>query len=283
MKKYNIIKSNGESVRFEINKLKKSLRKSGASHITTNHIAKEISNSLYEGIHTKEIYKKAFALLKQESNPLAARYHLKQGILQLGPSGFPFEKYLSEILNSEGYKVETDIIVAGDCVNHEIDIIAEKGNNHYMIECKFHGLPGNKCNVKIPLYIHSRFKDVERQWKKMLGHEKKLHQGWVATNTRFTTDAIQYGKCAGMYLLGWNYPENESLKDRIDASGLHPVTCLTTLTLKEKQALLDKMIVLSKDICENENLLLQIGISQSRLKNIIAEANALCETVVKHK
>ena len=168
-------------------------------------------------------------------------------------------------------------MLSGDCVTHEIDVIAEKDNNHFMIECKFHSQSGYKCNVKIPLYIHSRFLDVEKQWKKEKGHGNKFHQAWVATNTQFTTDAIQYGKCAGMYLLSWNYPKNESLKERIDASGLHPVTCLTTLTGREKQALLEKLIVLCRDICKDENILKKIGVKESRIKKVIAEAKAAQE------
>ena len=56
-------------------------------------------------------------------------------------------------------------IVKGHCVNHEIDVIAEKEDYRFMIECKFRNLPGTNCDVKIPLYIQARFKDVEQQWK----------------------------------------------------------------------------------------------------------------------
>lgn len=273
----NIIKASGDRVPFDAQKLRNSLRRSGASNASVEGIVEAISNELFEGMTTKEIYKKAFTLLKKDNRPHAGRYHLKKGIQQLGPSGFPFEKYLSEILKWEGYQVRTDEIVAGKCVNHEIDIIAQKDNQHFMIECKFHSQPGYKCNVKIPLYIHSRFLDVEKQWSKKEGHQTKFHQGWVATNTKFTSDAIQYGNCAGLYLLSWNYPKKESLKERIDASGLHPVTCLTTLTGREKQALLDKLIVLCKDICKDDNLLREIRISENRIPKIIQEAKDLCE------
>lgn len=276
MKEVNIIKANGDRVPFDAQKLRNSLRRSGASNASVDNIVQTISNELFTGISTKEIYKKAFALLKKNNRTHAGRYHLKKGIQQLGPSGFPFEKYVSEILKWEGYRVQTDQVVAGQCVNHEIDIIAEKDNWHFMIECKFHNQPGYKCNVKIPLYIHSRFLDVEKQWSKKEGHQTKFHQGWVATNTKFTGDAIQYGTCAGLYLLGWNFPKKGSLKERIDKSGLHPVTCLTTLTGREKQALLDKLIVLCKDICNAEPLLRQIGISESRIPKIIQEAKDLC-------
>ena len=173
--------------------------------------------------------------------------------------------------------MKTGQIVLGQCVSHEIDVIAKKENLHFMIECKFHSKPRFKCNVKIPLYIHSRFLDVEKQWQKKSGHDSKFHQAWVVTNTQFTTDAIQYGNCAGMYLLSWNYPKNESLRERIDAAGLHPITCLTTLTKSEKQNLLYKLIVLCKEICYNPTMLAGIGISEKRIPKIIREAKALCE------
>ena len=272
-----IIKANGDEVIFDINKLEASLRHSGASKNIAKRIAKKVANTLYEGIHTKEIYKKAFTLLKKTDRPKAARYHLKKGIQELGPSGFPFEKYISEILKFEEYQVKTNQIVAGHCVTHEIDVLAEKDNTLFLIECKFHNQPGYKCNVKIPLYIHSRFQDVQKKWDKIPKYATKIHQAWVATNTQFTKDAIQYGTCAGLYLLGWSYPQKGSLKERIDASGLYPVTCLTTLTKREKQLLLEQNIVLCKAICTDQSVLINIGLKEVRIKKVLAEAKALCK------
>ncbi len=272
-----VTKNSGEHDYFKEEKLRNSLEKAKADKGEINRIISEIKKMIYPGIPTKEIYKKAFAMLRKSSRPTAARYRLKKAIMQLGPSGFPFEKYIAEILKYEGYKVQVGEIVKGHCVQHEIDVIAEKDNKHFMIECKFHSDSIRKCNVKIPLYIQSRFLDVEKQWKEKSGHTTKFHQGWVATNTRFTADAIQYGSCMGLYLLGWNYPKVGSLKERIDASGLHPITCLTTLTGKEKQRLLEQMTVLCKDLHQDENKLLEIGLSEARVKEVMKEAKALCE------
>lgn len=271
-----ITKASGEQAVFSKEKLRNSLKKSGASEEDIQHIISEIEKILYPGMHTKEIYKKAFALLRKTSRPTAARYKLKKAIMQLGPTGFPFEKYISEILKYQGYRVEVGQIVKGHCVQHEVDVVAEKDNQHFMVECKFHSDGNRHCDVKIPLYIQSRFLDVEKQWKKKQGHATKFHQGWIATNTRFTTDAIQFGTCAGLYLLGWNHPQKDSLKERIDKSGLHPVTCLTTLTGREKKALLEKMIVLCKDISKDEKILSGIGLSDTRVKKVMEEAKALC-------
>jgi hypothetical protein len=277
MKEPIITKASGEKVPFSIEKLHHSLERSGANNETINAVIKEVESQLYEAIPTKQIYKIAFDLLKKASKPFAAKYKLKEAIMELGPSGFPFEKYFSEILNYQGFKVKVGEIVKGHCVNHEIDVIAEKDEKHFMIECKYHNTRGVFCDVKIPLYIQARFKDVEEEWKAIPGHSRKFHQGWVVTNTRFSGDAIQYGLCAGLHLVGWDFPNDGSLRGQIDASGLYPITCLTSITKKEKQSLLDKQIVLCKELCDNHQLLLEAGVSSNRMDTVLKEVNTLCK------
>ena len=198
--------------------------------------------------------------------------------MELGPSGYPFEKFVGKVFDHEGFDTKVGVIVQGHCVQHEVDVIAQKDNKHYMLECKYHSDQGRFCNVKIPLYIHSRFLDVEKHWEKQQGHRTKFHYGGVYTNTRFTSDAIQYGTCAGLMLTSWDYPKGNGLKERIDRLGLHPLTSLTTLTKAEKSKLLDKGIVLCKEINENPSLLEQIGIPKRRLKNILEDSGELCTT-----
>lgn len=275
-KAISIVKMTGEKAEFDESKLRHSLERSGASNLNIQRVVDEVTSLLYDGITTKEIYKKAFDLLRRSSPPTAARYKLKKAIMELGPTGFPFEKFIGAILSYEEFQTQVGVVVKGHCVNHEVDVIAQKNNQHFMIECKFHGDAGRFCNVKIPLYIQSRFKDVEAQWEKQPGHGTKFHQGWVVTNTRFSSDAIQYGTCAGLYLLSWDYPTKDSLKERIDRSGLHPITCLTTLTNNEKQLLLNKDVVLCTDLCNQPDLFKTMEISEKRQKKILHEAHELC-------
>lgn len=274
----NITKASGEKAPFNKEKLKQSLLRSSATNEQAEEIANEVIEMLVEGMSTRKIYKAAFRLLRNYSRPAAARYKLKQAIMELGPSGFPFEQFIGEILKHRGYKTQVGVIVKGHCVNHEIDVIAEKDEHHFMIECKFHNHQGYASDVKIPLYIQSRFLDVEKQWKQLDGHAEKFHQGWVVTNTRFSDDAAQYGRCMNMNLISWDYPKHNSLKDWIDGSGLHPVTCLTSLTQKEKQQLLDKKIVLCKTLHHNYSFLQTIGVKPPRLQKVMDECAALCET-----
>jgi Holliday junction resolvase len=271
-----ITKASGERVPFSAHKLENSLKRAGAAAPVIDEIVKKVTNSLFEGITTREIYHIAFELLKNKTSSSAAKYKLKHAIMELGPSGFPFEKYFAERLKHQGFKTKVDQVVQGHCVSHEIDVIAEKGEKYFMVECKFHNQTGFVCDVKIPLYIQSRFKDVEYSLNRMPDQNSKFHQGWVVTNTRFSSDAIQYGNCVGLHLVGWDHPHNGSLRDQIDQSGLYPLTCLTTLRDEEKASLLSAGIVLSKEFTHNQAPLSKIGISPERITAIVKESSEIC-------
>lgn len=272
-----ITKASGEKSRFSEEKLRASLKRAGANHDQVNYIIKEITANLYEGMSTKKIYGMAFKMLREGSRHMAARYHLKQAIMELGPSGFPFEKYIAEILNCKNYKTETGQVLQGKCVTHEIDVIAQKDSEVYLIECKYHNQAGKFTDVQVPLYIQSRFRDVEYELLKNKQYADKILRPWVVTNTRFSIDALRYGTCMGMNLLAWDYPVNYGLKEQIDELGLYPLTCLTSLTKSEKQLLLDRRIVLCREIHNNRQLLESLGIKPNRISTIMMEAEQLCE------
>src|SRR5690554_1552422 len=271
-----IVKYSGERAKFSINKLKNSLQKSGAGEELVDEIANRVRDELYQGISTKEIYNRAFALLKKKENAFASKYKLKKAIYELGPTGFPFEKFVSELFLYSGYKVKTGQILQGKCVTHEVDVVAEKDGHYIIVECKFHSEEGRNCNVKIPLYIHSRYRDI-REFYGQNKNEDQPNEGWVATNTRFTEDALEYGKCAGLHLLSWDYPKGNGLKDRIDRLGLYPVTVSTLLTQREKDFLLSRDVVLCRQLINDNFYLDHLGISEKRKKRILNEINLLCK------
>ena len=271
-----IIKSSGEKVKFSLDKLRVSLKKTGADDTIVNQILDKVRDELYQGISTKEIYNRAFALLKKNKSYLASKYKLKKAIYELGPTGFPFERFVSAILNYSGYKTEVSTILQGKCVSHETDIIAFKNGSATVIECKFHSEQGLKCNVKIPLYINSRYQDIKTNWNHSKYKNTLLTEGWVVTNTRFTKDALQYGNCCGLDLLSWDYPKNNGLKDRIDRLGLYPITVSTLLTNREKQFLLSRDLVLCRELIQDNFYLDHLGVSETRKDKIIKEITQLC-------
>ncbi len=275
-KNVNIVKASGEKVAFSFEKLKTSLKRTGADNNIIDFVLNKVSSELYEGITTKEIYNRAFALLKGKKSHLASKYKLKNAIYELGPTGFPFERFVSAILSYSGYSTEVNTTLQGVCVSHEIDIVAHKNNETTVIECKFHSQQGLPCNVKIPLYIYARYQDVKQHWNGKSNKKSTLTQGWVVTNTRFTRDASQYGTCVGLYLLSWDRPKGDALKDRIDRLGLYPVTVSTLLTNREKQFLLSRDVVLCRDLIDDVFYLDHLGISENRKERILNEINQLC-------
>ncbi|GGG33373.1 ATP cone domain-containing protein [Bizionia arctica] len=272
-----IIKTSGEKVKFSIEKLRTSLSHSGADNELVNQIINKVRDELYQGISTKEIYNRAFALLKKKKTYFASKYKLKKAIYELGPTGFPFEKFVATIFTYSGYRAEVGKILQGHCVTHEIDVVAYKNEETTIVECKFHNEEGRNCNVKIPLYIASRFKDVKQYWDSK-PHKSNLNEGWVVTNTRFTEDAIQYGKCIGLKLLSWDYPKEDGLKNKIDRLGLYPITVSTLLTNREKQFLLSRDVVLCRDLIGDAFYLDHLGISEVRKEKILNEIKPLCDS-----
>ncbi|WP_271393452.1 ATP cone domain-containing protein [Aequorivita sinensis] len=271
-----VIKHSGERAGFSIEKLKSSLRKSGAEEALVNEISNNVRDELYQGISTKEIYNRAFALLKKEKKGYASKYKLKKAIYELGPTGFPFEKFIAALLFYSGYKVKTGQFLQGKCVLHEVDVVARKNDQFIVVECKFHSDEGRNCNVKIPLYIHSRYRDILNNYNNKNEAEKPT-EGWVVTNTRFTEDALQYGKCAGLYLLSWDYPKDNGIRDRIDRLGLYPITASTLMSQREKQFLLSRDIVLCKQLINDDFYLDHLGISENRQARILEEIKILCK------
>jgi len=270
-----IRKKSGELESFDLEKFKRSLQRSGAGIDDQEDILRHILEKAKDGISTRRIYQMAYSLLKKRSQKIAGRYRLKKAILDLGPTGYPFEILVCELLKNQGYNVQVGVNVQGNCIQHEVDVVAELNKNKIIIECKFHSDAGRKSDVKVPLYIHSRFLDIQRKWEKEPPDDTKFVGGWIITNTRFSDDAMHYAKCVGLHLISWDYPHRGSLKEKIDNSGLHPITALHSITKKEKQVLLEKKVILCKDIVHNPFLLADIGIQENKQKKVIKEAREL--------
>lgn len=258
-----ILKSDGTAEEFNPQKLVSSLMRSGASPDVAEHIEREVRKGLYEGITTREIYARAFDHLRRDKKGTAARYSLKRAVLQFGPSGFPFEAYIAELYAAEGYEVRIDQMVAGKCVEHEVDVVIKKGTETTYAEAKFHNTPGYKCDLTVVLYVKARIDDIGER-------------GLVVTNTKFTDKAVQYAECAGLELLGWDYPHGASLHDRIDKAKLYPVTALTTLSRREKTALLNDKVVLCRGLSDQGEVLSRAGVSGKKADAVLEEVAALC-------
>ncbi len=265
----NVIKATGEIEPFSEDKLKISIQRAGIPKHLRDETLAHVKESLYENIPTSEIYKHIVEFLDTSNPTERAKYSLKQAIMQLGPTGYPFEDYVAEILTSMGYTTKVRSLLTGKCVNHEIDVIAQKGEENIMIEAKFHNSSGIKTDVHVPLYTKSRFEDLRDKYK--------FTKAWIITNTKITADALSFSMCENMKITSWSYPDNESLRDLIDKSGLHPITALSSLSLEQKQRLLENHTVLARDIIKKPDLLSLLDLPNDKRDRVIQEIKIICK------
>ncbi len=271
-----IVKHSGDVVDYDPQKLRNSLIRSGAGETVVQDILDRIEKEIFEGMPTKQIYKLAFAYLKKASNSHAARYNLRQALQLLGPAGFFFEKYIARLFEAEQYETQTNLTLPGKCVTHELDVVIRKNGVIAMVECKFHTGREATTDVKVPMYILSRFNDLKENLHVLFSGKERISKCWIITNNRFTTDAVSFATCSGIQLLSWDYPKELNLRTKIDSHHLYPITCLTTLSIAEKDKLLILDVLLVKEIINNHQCLEKIGLAPNRIKNVLKEATALC-------
>lgn len=271
-----IVKGDGTTEAFEPHKLVGSMLRAGVERSVAEQVARDVTREIKDGMSTTEIYKSAFKLLREEEKVVAAKYSMRRAILDLGPTGFPFEDYISAVMRAKGYETQTRVILQGKCTSHEVDVLLRKDGKAYGAELKFHNTPGFKTDLKTALYVRARFSDIESH-----AHAEGAHcaidGGWLVTNTKFTQNAIDYSMCAGIQLLGWSYPDAGNLSQFIRETGVYPITVLTTLSKKEKSQLLSSGVALCHSLAEDADALSRIGISGKKQASVIKESVQICK------
>lgn len=222
-----IKKASGEKENFDEAKFVKSLATSGLSVDTAAHTVDYLRRHLKTGITTKDIHEKVTTYLKENAPPeYYYNYGLKRAIMELGPSGHPFEIIVSDVLNEYGYKTEVGVIVLGKCVTHEVDVVARKDSKQFFTECKFHNSAGIKTDVQVALYTYARYLDIKSAMEH--GHgESVSYYPWLITNTKVTSEVLDYARCVGLEITSWSHPEKHGVSDLIMAAGLHPITLMS--------------------------------------------------------
>ncbi len=243
-----VTKRSREIEEFDRSKTKTAVMRAGTSSEEADRIIDKLVPTLYEGISTEEIYRRIRAMLNAST---AARYGLKKAILALGPDGRNFETLVYRLFQAMGYQAQVRETVQGRCLTHEIDIMMEKDQKRYMVECKFHNSLALKCAVQTALYTYGRFLDVDAACD--------LQCPYLITNTRFSSDVVKYADCVCMTLIGWNYPEQAGLEHLVERYRLYPVTMLD-LRKSEIRTLLEKDMVLVTDVLERrEEVIMSLG------------------------
>ena len=271
-----VMKNSGELEKFDANKIKKTCINAGASEEVAESVAKEVSKKIYDRIPTKEILEITLKILNKNLPTVASRYDLKGSIFRLGPAGYSFEQLIGEILKEYGYSTKVHSIINGECVKHEIDVIAvDSSSKTYMIECKYHNVPGIFTGIKDVLYTYARFLDLVEGHKK--GRCQKFDMPWLICNTRFSDETTQYGECRGVKLLGWKYPPDLSLSKMIESKKLYPITMVKSLDKDSQEKMSKAGLILALDLTRKniDELNRLTRISKKKLTKFIDEAKSL--------
>jgi len=275
---FKVIKASGQPEEFNIQKLVDSLIHSGASEDIAWDIAREVESQIKPSMHTKHIYRIAKKMLRRYSRAADMRYSIKKAIYMLGPAGYQFEKYFAGILRAYGYSAETNRFLKGYCITHEVDIFAVRDDIGGVIECKYHSNGGNPTDIKIALYVYSRFMDIKKAYE--LNHENRvsIDKGWLVTNTRCTSDAIKYADCVGLKIVSWKYPDENSLERMIENKKLYPVTILSSIKKTSLNLLFKNDIILVRDIADMDEQIFikQSGLDMFTARTLKREADELC-------
>jgi len=274
-KQVNIIKANGKHESFDPEKLRSSLLNSGASNDIANKVIEHIVPELHDGMTTSDIYRHSYEYLNSLERPVARSYSLRRAVMDLGPTGFPFEDFIAEVLKAKGFTTETGQVLVGGCVPHEVDVVAYNPKKLIVVEAKFHNELGTKSDLKVVLYIKARFDDLRDNVYDYGGEDRKITDAWLVTNTKFSSTAIHYGECQNMTLIGWNYPEKGNLQDMIEEEVLHPITALATLSQAEKRLLVEQKVVLCSSIKDDPEVLHRVFGKSFNSEPVINEINEL--------
>jgi hypothetical protein len=270
-----VVKGDGTKEEFVPWKLVESLKHAGADQGLAEDISRKIARSVKEGMSTTAIYRAAFTDLRKEERIAAARYSMRRAILELGPTGFPFEDFVAELMRADGYETELRAIIPGRCIEHEVDVVLKKNGRTIGAELKFHNTPGFKTDLKTVLYVRARYWDIE--WgADDRGEKDGIREGWLITNTKFTGNAIDYASCSGIKLLGWSFPKGESLSELITRTKVYPITILTSLSNTDKSRLLQTGVTMCRMVADDPVSLEKAGIRGKKLDSAVEESRLLC-------
>ncbi|EQC46411.1 restriction endonuclease [Bacteriovorax sp. BSW11_IV] len=256
--------------KFDPKKLKRSLELSGAPKHVCDDVYGSLEDRLENNFTTKKLHNMAYRLLHKKSKIAAANYHIKRGVEELGPTGFPFEMLCAELLRMKGFDVKVGVIVEGEFVKHEVDVIGVRPDLTVMAECKYHNSRAHKNDIKTALYIYARSLDIKNNV-----HSLNFDKYMIITNTYFSKDAIAYAEGVGLILISMNHPHEFNLIESISKYRTYPVTCLRSLKKSIARDLIHRKIIVIRQLKKRKRVLAEYGLDKSEIKVVIDEINQL--------
>ena len=222
----------------------------GATRQTAYDVADKIERRLYDGISTAKILQMIFLFMRGERPHICCLYDLRKGLSLMDPKP-EFELFIQKLLSQNGFEVTPNTILTGNCVEHEVDAVAEKDGVTYFVEAKHHFNYHALTGLDESRIARALLEDVTEGYE----HGKtsqRIDMAMIVTNTKYSEQAIRYGNCRNILQIGWNTPTYLSLQHMISEPDLYPLSCLKILKRDQRVQLVNSGIVLMKQLIEEE-------------------------------
>ena len=260
-----VIKRDGRLEKFDMMKIIHTCSRSGVPEDVARNIAKEVQNEIYNRIPSEEVYKIVLEKLKKFQRSNAYLYKLRDAVSYIEPTAF--EKFTKRILDSMGYKSIWNMIIQGKCIDHQVDVVAEKESKKYLVECKRHTNPHRFCGLGVGLQVQARLEDILDGYKRGM-NKYNFYRAWIFTNTKFSEHIIKYASAKNILLTGWRYPQGNGLENLIQKSHLLPITLLPISKSLKITLQINNIITLKDFISSKRRTLERLGISDNRINSL---------------
>ena len=223
MKEIFVIKYNGKRQLYDRQKVLSSILHSGVQKNKVLEILKKIEGKLYNNIPTKELYQIVSKEIENYGLKQHSRtYRLREALSRLDSSSF--EKFVKAFLEKESFKCIWNQKIQGFCIDHQVDVIAEKNNETFFVEVKKHKNFHRDSGLGTVTELWARLEDLQKGFKTGKT-DINITNAWLITNTKFSDYAKKYSNCKGLKLLGWRYNSSaqnktEGLEKMIEGLGI---------------------------------------------------------------
>ncbi len=270
-----VTKADGGRQRFEKEKVMRTATRMRLPPEAAKAIAAKVEKKIYSGIPTKKILQMIFRYAEEFQPEIKNKIDLREAISILRPKP-DFEHFVGLLLKEYGYEVKMNQIVAGKCVEHEIDATATKSNETVLVEVKHHYQFHTYTGVSVFLETQAEFEDLVDgfQTKK---NNFNFNKVLVVCNTKISDHAKRYALCKNISHFAWRSPENFGLEAMIEGKKIYPITFMRTLDKKSAEVFGDANIVTLKQLVDTDfnKLWYATELPKEKLQNFVSIAKEI--------
>lgn len=238
-----VIKSDGTKVPFDSGKIVETCIRTGLDTRTAKEIAEYAERTLPDGSTTHQIYDLVMEEMEKRNPRSAALFGLRDAIADLDSESF--ERYTKAVLEAHGWKCMWNQVTPGRSVSHQVDVVAQRDEETWLVECKRHFNPHRWCGLDVMLQVQARLEDL-RDGAFDGKNKFKWTGAWIWTNTKFSEHAKTYATAKAERMTGWRSGEF-GLERLVESKKAWPVTMLK-LDLMTKAKLLSSHVITVQDV-----------------------------------